>query len=82
MKTLIGILVVAIFSITLTLQNVQAVRIKALFWDFESPLALVISVSLILGVIFGVLVSIYTFFSRKNKNEQKTESSPREDFAK
>jgi uncharacterized integral membrane protein len=70
MKMLIGILVVAILSIIFTLQNVSVVQTRALFWTFESPLALIIAVSLVSGIVLGILISIYTFVIKKSKSDK------------
>jgi uncharacterized integral membrane protein len=70
MKMLIGILVVAILSIIFTLQNVSVVQTRALFWTFESPLALIIAVSLVSGIVLGILISIYTFVIKKSKGDK------------
>jgi uncharacterized integral membrane protein len=70
MKVLIGIFAVAILSIIFTLQNLEIVETKALFWTFESPLALIIMISLIFGIVFGVLVSTYIYFVRKSANKK------------
>lgn len=50
-------LVIAAFAVVFTLQNAALVPVKFLIWRFESPLALVLAVTLILGAVAAVLVA-------------------------
>jgi len=54
------ILVTAILVLlaVFALQNYQAVQIKFLVWSFDSSSAIIIFVSLALGVLIGLLMSI------------------------
>ena len=49
-------LAIAAFAVVFTLQNADPVPVKFVIWRFESPLALVLAVTLILGAAAAVLV--------------------------
>lgn len=71
MKSLIALLIVAVLSVIFTLQNAHAVDTKALFWTFTSPLAIVIVVSLLLGVAMGIGVSLVSLSKKKGDKDIK-----------
>lgn len=52
---LILALVIAIFSVVFALQNAMAITVSFLMWEIESSLALVLLVTLGVGIIVGLL---------------------------
>ncbi|MFO7656455.1 MAG: LapA family protein [Bacteroidales bacterium] len=70
-KLIIG-LILMLLIVIFTLQNSVSVPIKFFVWKYEMPVALIIVISLAVGVILGLL---YTF--TRNKPEQtKVADSP------
>jgi uncharacterized integral membrane protein len=67
MGTLISILIVAVLAIVFTIQNIQVVQAKLLFWSFSAPLALVVAATFVLGIILGIATSLYTLAAGKQK---------------
>ncbi len=56
----------AILLVIFALQNAQEVIITLYFWKFQSSLALLLLISLALGVFLGAIFSVPTI-SKKNK---------------
>lgn len=50
-------LVIAIIAVIFAMQNLDAVTVSFLFWNFHSPLALVLLITLTVGVLISVLAS-------------------------
>jgi len=61
---LIIVLFIAISAVIFALQNSVPVTVSFLFWKFESSLALVLLISLGLGVLVSFLLSIPTMIKR------------------
>lgn len=59
---------VAIFSA----QNSQPVTFSFLIWTYQASLAIVVFLSVILGVVAGILVSFFLRLSRKKKTPAGT----------
>ena len=55
------VLILLIFSVIFTAQNHKIMEINFLFWSFMISRAIMIFLSLILGIIIGVIIS----FARK-----------------
>lgn len=47
------------------LQNAHTVEVKFLFWSFNSALTIVISISVIVGMVVGVIASLFTEKKKK-----------------
>ena len=58
MLWLILALLVIIFVVVFAVQNATLVTVDFLFWEFQSSLALLILVSLAVGIIISLLVSL------------------------
>ncbi|NBC82000.1 LapA family protein [Kiritimatiella glycovorans] len=56
-KYLIGSVIIAIIAVTFALQNSVTVPITLWFWKSEGSLAIIIMLSLLLGVILGIMFS-------------------------
>lgn len=69
MQSLIVLLAVVLLSVVFTLQNAHVVETKALFWSFTSPLAVIIVISLLLGVAMGIGVALVS--SAKKRGAEK-----------
>ena len=66
------ILIIAVFSA----QNSRPVSISVLAWSFEAPLAIIMLLSVVFGMIVG-LVSSFAFRSaRKQKNRTRQPMMP------
>jgi len=50
-------LVIAVFAVVFTLQNADTVPVRFISWRFESPLALVIALTLIIGAAASALLA-------------------------
>lgn len=50
------VLLFAILLVVFAVQNTEIVNIKLIFWDIETPKALLIFICFALGVLFGFLV--------------------------
>lgn len=64
------VIVVAIFST----QNAQPVSVSLFTWKFQASLAIVVFLSLLSGVVIGVLASFFIRLSRRHK--KTVESDP------
>lgn len=64
------ILLFLIIAIIFALQNANFVTVKFLFWTFNAQLAYVIIGSLLLGIVLGILSSLYSRSKKKKQAEQ------------
>lgn len=69
-RTLIFALIAAIILVVFTIQNAAIVDLKLWFWDVRSSQALIILITLALGSLIGVLVSIPSRSKKKKEIEQ------------
>ncbi|MBN2611026.1 MAG: LapA family protein [Bacteroidales bacterium] len=65
-------LILMLFIVVFTLQNSVSVPVKFFAWKHEMPVALIIVISLAIGVILGLLYS----FTRKKPEQTNTVDSP------
>ena len=68
----ITLIIVVIFSI----QNAGSVSISFLSWHFEAPLAMVIALSLLAGMIIGMTILAGVRMSRSARKKKSMESKP------
>ncbi len=69
MKTkLIFALFLLILVVVFTLQNAGTVPLKFITWEIEMPLALIIIITITIGIILGILFSIP---GKKREDEKK-----------
>lgn len=64
---LILALMIAILVVVFALQNAVSITINALIWQFQGSLALVLLLTLALGVIIGLLVSVPSLLNRNQE---------------
>ncbi|MGK7876248.1 MAG: lipopolysaccharide assembly protein LapA domain-containing protein [Xenococcaceae cyanobacterium] len=64
-------LFLAVFSIVFALQNTTYVTVEFLFWQSEGSLALFLLLTLALGVIVGLLISMPTIIKSWKAVKQK-----------
>jgi uncharacterized integral membrane protein len=69
-RTLIFALITAIILVIFTIQNADPVDLKLWFWEVKSSQALIILITLALGSVIGVLVSIPSRSKKKKEIEQ------------
>ncbi len=69
-RTLIFALIAAIILVVFTIQNAAIVDLKLWFWEVKSSQALIILITLALGSIIGVLVSIPSRSKKKKEIEK------------
>ncbi len=62
---LIVAIVVAILAVVFALQNAVPITVSFLTWRFESSLALVLLITVALGVIMSLLVSVPSMIKRR-----------------
>ena len=62
---LISIVVLAILTAIIISQNIETVNIKALFITISMPLAVMLAVTWLIGLVCGVLIPL----SKKNKGK-------------
>ena len=78
---LIVAIIVAILAVVFALQNAVPITVSILTWRFESSLALVLLITVALGVIMSLLVSVPSkikrvkLISNQKKKIQELESS-------
>ena len=78
---LVVAIVVAILAVVFALQNAVPITVSFLTWRFESSLALVLLITLALGIIMSLLVSVPSaikkmkLISSQKKKIQELESS-------
>ena len=78
---LIVAIIVAILAVVFALQNAVPITVSFLTWRFESSLALVLLITLALGIIMSLLVSVPSMIKRKRmisgqkKKSRELESS-------
>jgi putative membrane protein len=68
---LVGALIIAVLAAIFALQNPDPTFIRLFTWQFNAPLALVLFVTLGLGVIVGLLVVVPSVVRREMKLRQK-----------
>lgn len=68
-RTLIFALIAAIILVIFTIQNAAIVDLKLWFWEVRSSQALIILITLALGSLIGVLVSIPSRSKKKKEIE-------------
>ncbi|WP_018963577.1 lipopolysaccharide assembly protein LapA domain-containing protein [Coprothermobacter platensis] len=62
--TILSILVIAVAAVVFGMQNTVSMKINFLFWSFQGSSALILVVSMLLGVILGILLVLPSFNSR------------------
>ncbi len=78
---LIAAIIVAILAVAFALQNAVPITVSFLTWRFESSLALVLLITVALGIIMSLLVSVPStikkikLISSQKKKIQELESS-------
>jgi uncharacterized integral membrane protein len=70
---LITAIVVAILAVVFALQNAIPITVSFLGWKFESSLALVLLITLALGILMSLLVSVPSMIKRRKiiSNQKK-----------
>ncbi|GAB4116034.1 MAG: hypothetical protein Kow00103_11360 [Candidatus Caldatribacteriota bacterium] len=70
---LIIAIVVAILAVVFALQNAIPITVSFIIWNFKSSLALVLLITLALGILMSLLVSIPSMIKRKRiiSNQKK-----------
>lgn len=78
MAYMVVLLLAAILAAVIALQNTVSVSATLLIWKLEGSLALVMIVTLIVGVVIGMLSMVPLILKVKNKKviEQKTAQEP------
>ncbi len=69
-NSIISILLLILLLI-FAIQNVASTQLKFLFWDFNASLALVIFITLIIGILSGIVLSLSTLRKRKKIIKEK-----------
>ncbi len=72
---LIVAIIVAILAVVFALQNAVPITVSFLTWKFESSLALVLLITISLGVIMSLLVSVPSMIKTRHQNEKIKDSS-------
>jgi len=82
---LIAAIIVAILAVVFALQNAVPMTVSFLTWRFESSLALVLLITLALGILMSLLVSVPSVIkkmkiisSQKRRIKELERSSPEE----
>jgi len=71
---LIVAIIVAILAVVFALQNAVPITVSFLTWRFESSLALVLLITLALGILMSLLVSVPSMIKRRKMiSSQKKE---------
>ena len=70
---LIVAIIVAILAVVFALQNAVPITVSFLTWRFESSLALVLLITLALGILMSLLVSVPSMIKRRKiiSNQKK-----------
>jgi uncharacterized integral membrane protein len=69
---LVGALVIAILAAIFALQNPDLTFVNVFAWEFNAPLALVLFITLGVGLIIGLLVLVPSIIRREMKLRHKT----------
>ena len=70
MRFLVFIICVVILVAIFSTQNSQPVSVSLFTWTFQASLAIVVFLSLLSGVVIGVLASFFIGFSQRRKNKE------------
>ena len=77
----IVILVIAILAVIFAIQNVSVVAVNFLMWKLEGSLALILSLTFVLGFIVGLLILLPSLLKKKSaapgQNEKSNELQPK-----
>ena len=73
MRFLVFIACVVIFVAIFSTQNSQPVSVSLFTWKFQASLAIVLFLSLLSGVVVGVLASFFIGLSKRRKKTVKGE---------
>lgn len=65
--SLVIALIIAVLAVVFALQNTVPIVVSFLPWEFQGSLALVLLLTLALGVLIGLLVSVPSVFSRSRR---------------
>ena len=65
MKYTIIAILIALLAVVFALQNSQIVMVNLFFWDFSSSMALMMLITLVIGIVSGMLTMFPTIY-RKN----------------
>jgi len=64
----ISIIILLALFITVCIQNVEIIPVHFLFWKIEISKLLLLIITLVIGILIGVIIP--GFFSRSKKDEQ------------
>ncbi|MEX0812990.1 MAG: LapA family protein [Chitinophagales bacterium] len=69
-------LVIAVIAVVFTLQNSSDIEVVFFLWQVETPLALLIIITMLLGVIAALALTMPAYFSGRNsESKYKKESA-------
>ncbi|WP_460177954.1 lipopolysaccharide assembly protein LapA domain-containing protein [Thermodesulfovibrio hydrogeniphilus] len=71
---MIMFIILFLFVILFSIQNTYVVNISFIFWSFEASLAIVIFLSVVVGIIIGFLFSIWLKSKKNDEKQVKTEN--------
>lgn len=67
MKFTIIAVVIALLAVVFAIQNAQTIMVKLFFWDFSSSMALMMLITLVIGIASGMMTLFPTIY-RKNSS--------------
>lgn len=70
--SLILAMIIAVLAVIFALQNSVPIVINFLPWEFQGSLALILLITLVLGVLIGLLVSVPSIFRRSRRISHQT----------
>jgi uncharacterized integral membrane protein len=79
MGVLLFVVVLVIAVVLFSVQNASPVAVVFLFWQFDASLAIIIFLSLVIGIIVGAVIALWSRRRRTRKDAQRPkDSAPRE----
>ncbi|HKR06451.1 MAG TPA: LapA family protein [Bacteroidia bacterium] len=66
MKFTIIAVVIALLAVIFALQNAQPVMVKLFFWDFSSSMALLMLITLVIGIASGMMTLFPAIYRRNS----------------
>ena len=76
MGILLVVVLLLIIVVLFSVQNASPVAVTFLFWSFDASLAVVIFLSLVVGIVLGAVVVLGARRTRKGKAGDRDERSP------
>ncbi len=75
------VVILIIFTMIFSIQNVQTIEVKFLYYSITLPRAIILLATLLLGVVIGYLIGLNPFKSKEEVKDKKESDSEKEEVA-